>query len=215
MTGFDPTSGMPVWFARRALPEGATAIACVLGDAHPYRHVIDTTVSEEPGTVLYRGEYTADGEMTSCVVDPAFQQGGIDLWYVEESEQGADPPATNLLAFATPEWPDGSIVSIDDADARGVDLREQVGALRWWTETGQVHQVYVAAHMRRRRIGSKLTLTGAALTLGRRWPSLWATGELTDMGAVFVSRAPWTSRVAPRSMSHPPMTPTDAWTGIP
>ncbi|MGH9056275.1 MAG: hypothetical protein ACRDYY_10520, partial [Acidimicrobiales bacterium] len=164
---------------------------------------------------LYRSEYRADGEMTVCVVDPAFQQGGIDLWHIELTEPDADPLATNLLAFATPDWPDGTIVSLDEADATGVDLREQVGALRWWTGTGQVHQIYVAAHMRRRRIASKLVLTGAALTVGRRWPSLWATGELTDLGAEFVSRALWTSRVAPRSKQHPPMTPAGSWPADP
>ncbi|HET6874915.1 MAG TPA: hypothetical protein VFH70_09065, partial [Acidimicrobiales bacterium] len=117
------------------------------------------------------------------------------------------PPATNLIAFATPEWPDGTLVPRADAERAGADAREQVGAVRWWTATGQVHQVYVAAHMRRRRIGTKLVLTGAALTVGRQWPSLWSSGDLTDLGHAWISASVWSSRVAPRARVVRPMTP--------
>lgn len=207
MSGFDPTGGMPVWFARRPGTDGGTRLACVLGDRHPYRHVVDVDGTDEPAPVLYRSDYRPDGEMTRAVIAAEFQKGAVDLWYCELPEPDAEPPATNLVAFSSSDWPDGTVVAADALLEREVDLREQVGALRWWVRTGQVHQIYVAAHMRRRKIATKLVLTGAAMTVGRRWPSLWATGELTDLGHQFVSGAVWSSRVAPRSRHLPPMTP--------
>lgn len=209
MSDFDPTGGFPVWFARTAAPDGAMHLACVMGQEHPYRQVVDTDDGVVPGTVLYRADYRPDGEMTRAVVDPAIIPKGVDLWYSELPEPEADPAATNLLAFATGEWPDGTIVDPIELENVGVDLREQVAALRWWTATGQVHQVFVASHMRRRRIGTKLVLTGAALTVGRRWPSLWSGGDLTDLGSSWVSTAVWAARVAPRNRVVPPMTPGD------
>jgi GNAT superfamily N-acetyltransferase len=208
MNGFDPTAGMPVWFARTGRPDGGMALACVLGSRHPYRHVVETPVAAD-ASVLYRAEYSAAGEMTRAVVDDTFAGGGVDLWFVEVPEADADPPATNLVAYATPEWPDGTLVARGEAERAGADPREQVGALRWWTATGQVHQVYVAPHMRRRRIGTKLVLTGAALTLGRRWPSLWSSGDLTDLGQAWITASVWSSRVAPRTRTVPPMTPEE------
>jgi GNAT superfamily N-acetyltransferase len=206
---FDPTAGMPLWFARTGRPDGSMSLACVLGTEHPYRHVVDA-VAGAGKTILYRADYAAGGEMTRAAVDPAFADRAVDLWFVEMPEPLADPPATNLVAYATPEWPDGTVVAADEAERSGVDPREQVGAVRWWTATGQVHQVYVAAHMRRRRIGTKLVLTGAALTVGRRWPSLWANGELTDMGQAWITGSVWAPRVAPRTRVVPPMTPGEA-----
>ncbi|HWE55080.1 MAG TPA: hypothetical protein VG435_06180 [Acidimicrobiales bacterium] len=208
MSGFDPTAGFPVWFARTPAPDGQMHLACVIGEEHPYRHVVDVP-GDQPGTVLYRAEYDAAGQMTRATVDPAFAPGAVDLWYSELPEPDADPPATNLLAFATPEWPDGTIVAAAALEEAGIDPREQVAAVRWWNGTGQVHQVFVAAHMRRKRIGTKLVLTGAALTVGRRWPSLWSGGELTDLGTSWISASVWAARVAPRSLEVPPMTPDD------
>jgi GNAT superfamily N-acetyltransferase len=216
VSGFDPTAGMPLWFARTNVEtaanpgdgrRGGLELACVLGQEHPYRHVVRAPPGSYRGQVLYRARYGSDGEMSRVVIDPAFVTSGMDLWFTEFREAGADPPATNLVAFATPDWPDGTIVPSDWLKEAGVDPSTQVGAVRWWTTTGQVHQVYVAAEMRRRRIGTKLVLTGAALTVGRRWPSLWSRGDLTDLGVAFVDASAWSSRVAPQSRVVPPMTP--------
>jgi GNAT superfamily N-acetyltransferase len=209
MSGFDPTAGFPVWFARTPAPDGGTRLACVIGEEQPYRHVVDVASDKLPDRVLYRGEYRSDGEMTRAVVEPNFAPKAVDLWFSELPEPDADPPATNLLAFATPEWPDGTILRPEDLARNDVDAREQVAALRWWTTTGQVHQVFVASHMRRRGIGTKLVLTGAALTVGRRWPSLWSGGDTTDLGHSWITASVWSARVAPRSRVVPPMTPED------
>jgi GNAT superfamily N-acetyltransferase len=207
VSGFDPTTSFPVWFARTPGPGPGMHLACVMGDEHPYRHVIDLDDLPPLASVLYRADYGADGEMTKVAIDPAFAAGAVDLWYSEIPEPEADPPATNLVAFATGEWPDGTIVGPEEREDADTDLRAQAAALRWWTGTGQVHQIYVIPHMRRRGIGSKLVLAGAALTVGRRWPSLWSNGDLTDLGSSWISASVWSPRVAPRTSVMPPMTP--------
>jgi GNAT superfamily N-acetyltransferase len=182
-------------------------LVCVMGGEHPYRHVIEVDDLPPHASILYQADYGADGEMTRVMIEPADADGAVDLWYCEVPEPEADPPATNLLAFATGEWSDGTIVSPEEREGAGTDLRAQVAALRWWTGTGQVHQIFVIAHMRRRGIGSKLVLAGAALTVGRRWPSLWSNGDLTDLGSSWISESVWAPRVAPRTSVVPPMTP--------
>jgi hypothetical protein len=205
---------MDLWFARRPGPDGSMELTAVLGDGHPYRSVVDA----EPGpkdVVLYRSFYRPDGTMTRAVVDPAITPRAPGLWYLEWPESELDPPATNLIAFATPEFADGTIVDGERWEALGADVREQVAALRWWTRTGQVHQVYVAPQWRRCGIGNKIVLVGAASTIGRRWPSLWSGGETTDLGEAWVRPAVWGTRVAPRSRRIPPMTPPPDAVGVP
>jgi GNAT superfamily N-acetyltransferase len=182
-------------------------LSCVIGEEHPYRQVVELAEVPSRATVLYEAEYRPDGEMTKVAVEPSFAPDAAELWYSEVPEPEADPPATNLLAFATLEWPDGAVVG--PMERSGTDLRAQVGALRWWTDTGQVHQIFVIPHMRRRRVGTKLVLAGAALTVGRRWPSLWSSGDLTDLGTSWISASVWAPRVAPRTSVVPPMTPGD------
>ena len=192
-------------------------LTAVLGDRHPNRHVVDVAEGDVPGPgglVLYRSHYRADGDLTRAVVEAALVPAAPALWYIEQPEPELDPPATNLIAFATPEFADGTIVDTDRWESLGADHREQVAALRWWTRTGQVHQVYVSPHWRRKGIGNKLVLVGAASTVGRRWPSLWGTGELTDLGEAWTRRSLWHTRVAPRSRNLPPMTPPLEAVGI-
>lgn len=207
MSGFDPTTSFPVWFARTPDPGPGMHLACVMGEQHPNRHVVQVDDVPPDATVLYEADYAADGDMTRVVIAPAFSAGAVDLWYCEIPEPEADSPATNLVAFATGEWPDGTIVGPKEREEAETDVRAQVAALRWWTGTGQVHQIYVIPHMRRRGIGSKLVLAGAALTVGRRWPSLWSSGDLTDLGDSWITASVWAPRVAPRTRVVPPMTP--------
>lgn len=205
MSTWEP--GFPLWYARTPRPGGGMHLDIVMSSEHPPRQVVDVAEGSSPGPVLCRADYRADGELIRNAPEPEYATGAVDQWYVEVPEPDADPPATNVVAFATPEWPDGTLVARADFDAAGIDLREQVGALRWWVGNGKVHQVYVAPHMRRRRVGTKLILTAGLIALGRRWALLWAGGDLTDEGAALVSAAVWSARVAPRSRVMPPMTP--------
>lgn len=64
-------------------------------------------------------------------------------------------------------------------------------------------------------MGTKLALAGAAYCRGPGWPSLWGTGEVTDLAEAWVDRAVWRGRVGERSRRMAPMTPADEAAGVP
>jgi GNAT superfamily N-acetyltransferase len=89
---------------------------------------------------------------------------------------------------------------------------EQAAAIRWWTESGVVHQVYVSPEHRRRHIASKLIYAAGAYRLAKNWPELRADGARTDLGEAMLGDAPpaWRRRVPPREVACPPMTPSQS-----
>ena len=134
------------------------------------------------------------------------------LWYVEHAETAARPPAFTLVAFDTHDHPDGTIVDERTFAGMGIGSEQQVGAVRWWPKTGQIHQVYVQPAHRRLGIGSKLTLAAGGYNTGRGWAPIWVSGERTDLGEAVVQQVQpeLRSRVTARTKVMPPMTPPDA-----
>jgi GNAT superfamily N-acetyltransferase len=216
-----PRPGPPfrVWYARRREPGGdGFTVTAIQGDRHPDRTVVDTDTNtdnlEAEGRPLYRARYR-DGWMVQVTVEPSLVPEAPALWYVEVGEPEAEPPAMVLVAFATDHFPDGTVMAASALDEHGLERDHQIGALRWWVLTGQVHQIYVAPSARRRGVGTKLSLAGAAYCRGPGWPSLWGTGEVTDLGEAWIDRAVWRGRVEQRSRRVPPMTPDDEAVGVP
>ncbi len=213
-----PRPGPPfhVWYARRpAGPADEFTLTAIEGDRYPDRSVVgDANESESFGRVLYRARYR-DGWMIKVTVDASLVPVAPPLWYVEVGEPDAEPPAMTLVAFATDHIPDGTVVSAPALDEFALGPTSQIGALRWWVDTGQVHQIYVAPQARRRGVGTKLTLAGAAYCRGPGWPSLWGSGEITDLGEAWIGQAVWRGRVDQRSRLMPPMTPSEETAGVP
>ena len=213
-----------VWYARRAAsPPGDFLLTAIEGDLHPDRSVVDADdeasgvgakEAEESGRVLYRARYH-DGWMTQVNVNADLVPVAPPLWYLEVGEPDDDPPAMTLVAFATDHVRDGTVVAASVLNQLALGRTSQFGALRWWVETGQVHQIYVAPPARRRGVGTKLALAGAAYCRGPGWPSLWGTGEVTDLGEAWIGQAVWRGRVDQRSRRMPPMTPPEEIAGIP
>jgi GNAT superfamily N-acetyltransferase len=210
-----------VWYARRPEPGGdGFTLTAIEGDRHPDRSVVDVDTDNladaaaGEGRPLYRARYR-DGWMVQVTVEASLVPAAPSLWYVEVGEPEAGPPAMILVAFATDHLPDGTVVASSALDELGLERDNQMAALRWWVLTGQVHQIYVAPSARRRGVGTKLALVGAAYCRGPGWPSLWGTGEVTDLGEAWVSRAVWSGRVEARSRHLPPMTPKEETAGVP
>jgi hypothetical protein len=131
------------------------------------------------------------------------------LGYVAMEEPGAAPPAGNPVAFETPALADGTVVSADQFTAMPVRSADQVAAVRWFRDSGQVHQVYVAPSQRRRGIASKVLISAGLYAVASGWPRIWGGGERTDMGEALVTEGPelFRGRAKPRTRVLPPMTP--------
>ncbi|MGY1814761.1 hypothetical protein [Blastococcus sp. SYSU D00820] len=179
----------------------------VLGAAFPPGSVVDLPAGSRPpeGQVVVRTD--AAGAAVSRV-QVALPDAPL-LWYVELPEPAAAPPATTLLAFSDARFPEGTVLTADRARAAGVAGDQQVAALRWWTGSGLVHQVYVGPRFRRRGVGFKLASVGYALQSVRGLPPLHGDGRRTDDGEAWVRALPeYTApRIAPRTQALPSMTP--------
>jgi GNAT superfamily N-acetyltransferase len=126
------------------------------------------------------------------------------LWYVELPEP--DEAATTLVAFSDDRYADGVLLGADQARAAGIDGGRQVAAVRWWTASGLVHQVYVGPAFRRRGVAGKLVLAAFGVQAARGLPPVHGDGRRTELGeqwreglpaAVAARMAPWREKVRP------------------
>lgn len=205
-----------VWYGRT--PTGSTVgLTAFTSPEFPDGHVVDTP-GVEPGRLdgaveLWRAEYDPATRLLTWA-DP--MAGSPVLWFVASAEPSADPPAQTIVAFATDDLPAGRVIGDEGFAAVGRSESEQVGAIRWWSASGQIHQIYVQPQWRRQGIGTALLHVASAqqvaLGTGTR---LWAGGERTDLGETLAEAKPYGHRVAKRTAVVAPMTPADKAVGIP
>ena len=190
-------------------PRQQTLVA-VLGHEFPARAVVDLPGTRRPTGWQLAVRRDVDGGRVRSV--EVALPGAPLLWYVELPEPGAAPPATTLLAFSDPRQAEGAFLT--EAEARAAQARgtEQVAALRWWTHSGLVHQIYVSPSHRRRGVAGKLVQAAYGVQFARGLPALHGDGRRTDLGESFREGLPayaaW--RLAPRTEHLPPMTPGEA-----
>jgi len=138
---------------------------------------------------------------------------GIPLcWYVELPEPDAGPAANTLVAFSDPRYAEGTVLDAREAAAAGVSGAQQVAAIRWWPESGLVHQLYVVPAQRRRGLGRKIATAAFGVQLGHGLPDLHGDGRRTELGEAWRASLPdgMAARMAPWSQVLPPMTPVSA-----
>jgi GNAT superfamily N-acetyltransferase len=138
------------------------------------------------------------------------------MWYVEVGEPDGAPPAVNLVAYETRHFPADMVV--DAAIFRPLAIRseEQLGAIRWWPGTGQIHQVYVQPLRRRQGIATALLYAAAAHLMVSGSPrGLWASGDRTQLGEALAHGLPHPQRVRVHRRLAAPMTPAQDAAGVP
>jgi GNAT superfamily N-acetyltransferase len=200
-----------LWWTRVVDPAATDPVVDLRGYdsvTRPPATVSDQPSPEQPLVVVRAnpsGTRVATMRFTRGLVAPT-------LWWVEHPESSADPPAMTLMGFTAPVIDPGAV--IDQARFRELGTRSsaQVGAVRWWPSTGQIHQIYVGPDHRRQGIGTALLFAAASYSRARQWPLLWGSGQRTDLGEAFVTQGHdiITGRVERRTHRLPPMTPGEA-----
>lgn len=140
---------------------------------------------------------------------------GPPMWFVEDdSGTRADPPEMALIAFGSFHFPPGFVLSNDEFEGMPIANEEQIGAIKWWPANGQIHEIYVQPARRRQGVGGALIHAAGAhqITAGR--PTLWSSGERTDLGEAFAAARGGALRVVPRNRRMPPMTPHERRAGV-
>ncbi len=146
------------------------------------------------------------GTVSHLHVSSAFAPKAPRVWFVELVPDGA-PGAHDLLAFGGDDHAAGTLVAEDHLASAAVTSAGQLGAVRWWPESGEIDQVYVQPDRRRQHLGSLLVAAAACLNVTRDLPRLWGDGERTELGEALRNARSWRDRAAPLTHLAPPMTP--------
>lgn len=193
------------WYVRTAaLPGGRWRIRAYQSLDHPDGTVLGPDVPDDdcpPDAMVGSVDLDAQHRIRVRLSDWAVP-GAPDLWFVFVPSTEAAPDLVNLVAYATGHFPDGTV--IDNASFYTVPVRssEQVGALRWWADTGLVDQIFVAEEHRMSHVATKLMYSADGVHQHHGWPGhIHVGGKRTDLGqAVAQARghptriAPWTER---------------------
>jgi len=133
--------------------------------------------------------------------------GATPLWFVQVPCGEDARPQMSLAAFASNHFAAGTIVTNDTFFSTPAHSSEQVGAVRWWAESGLVDQIFVREDLRHHLVAMTLMFTADALHHHHGWPGqIHVGGNRTDLGQRAAVAAPNQQRVAPwsqRSMLRP------------
>ena len=191
----------PVWFAVLLSEDGQDPPPLVLPAAAAAARVGDDW--------LTRARLGEQGEVTSLEVSAAVAPKAPPVWFAEVPEAGP-PRAINLVAFTGFDVPSGSVLDRAAlAEVPGLSGDQQVGAIRWYPDTGEMDQVYVNPDWRRRTIAMVLVGACATYNLAIGKPMGWGDGQRTAMGDRWVASSGWGHRAAELINLAPPMTPFD------
>ena len=198
------------WYRRRGrLESGLWLAEAIESDRHPDGTIVPDDAAADSavdGPVLWRTEPTERG-LLSVRLFPDSAPALPPLWFTFVDEPRAAPAAANLVAFATPAFPAGTVISGYSFASSGVHNDEQAGAVRWYRD-GRIHQIFVAPDHRRQNVGTALLYTASAWHQANGWPGkLHADGRRTELGQRFAAGVRHPSRLQPLTETMPPMDP--------
>jgi hypothetical protein len=134
---------------------------------------------------------------------------GLNVWFVFVDEPKANPPAANLVAFIGDQRPMGTVVSRYSFATMGVSNDEQAGAVRWYTDGGLVHQIYIGPKHRRHHLATYLLYSANALHHSNGWNGLLhGDGRRTLLGELLVAASSYPARYRALELEMPAMDPT-------
>ena len=158
------------------------------------------------GAVLL-GEH---GAPTDIAVRAEVRPDTPPLWYAELRELTGRPPAVSMLAFSGAGVAPGRLLDRTAAGNVDVTTDDQLAAIRWYPATGEIDQIYVAPHARRRGIATVLLHAAGMLSVANGWGRLWSDGQRTMLGEHLRNSRDWQHRAADLTHIAPPMTPGEA-----
>lgn len=195
-----------MWYSRDAALDGVGwQVSAWESEDHPDGAIVEAAGDDVDGALIWRSR-ASDAGILSIALGPDAVPGAPDLWFVKVDEPRATPPACNVVAFASDDFPPGTVITNYRFATAQVANDKQVGALRWYPRDGLVHQVYVAPDWRRRRVGSAVIYAASAIHQSHGWPGkLHSDGRRTDLGDMFVAALRHPERIAPLTETMPPM----------
>lgn len=176
-----------------------TVNAYTCNDKHPPLTVLhgEHTPETEP---VYHSTVDKHGHLVVHLQRQEFQTTP-PLWYVLHENPNGLPPNLSLLAFATPEFPQGTIITPQEAQQHGIQPTQQIAAIQWGYKNPKLHQIAVSPQWRRRRIALALIGTADVVNMSGNYSgdTVIYGGDVTTSGGETLRQA-WAKspRVTPR-----------------
>lgn len=194
---------LPTWYARRARLESGLHLV----SAHRGTEFADGETIHGGNGALWSTEASQNG-LIRVLVSAATVPEAPATWFVSVDEFRENSPAANLVAYATDDFPPGTIINRYQFGSLGLSSDDQAGAVRWLRDLGLVHQIFVAPKWRRRDLGKLLLYTASAFHQANGWPGrLHGDGRRTELGQRFVANLDHPERITPLTETMPPMDP--------
>lgn len=193
-----PPAGTPTWYERQeALPGKRWRVRALVDDAHADGEVVEDAGDTSEMFELWSTTVDDDGHVVISV-NPLANPETVSCWFVILEDRRAAEPTATLVAFATDHVPVGTVITDPEFFHLPVANRDQVAAVRWWTQTGAVDQIYVAEKWRGRDQARELIYHASAYHQHRGWPGrLHIDGRRTAMGQQALGARRHPTRIAP------------------
>jgi GNAT superfamily N-acetyltransferase len=194
---------LPTWYARRStLPSGLHLVSAFQGTEVP-----DGETLHAGKAALWSTEPASNALIRVTIAEEALPKAPA-AWFVSVTEPRAEPPAMNLVAYVTDDFPPGTIINQFQFGSLGLSSDEQAGAIRWLWQYALVHQVFVSPEWRRGGLATALVYTASAFHQANGWPGrLHSNGQRTELGERFATALDHPGRIAPLDETMPPMDP--------
>jgi GNAT superfamily N-acetyltransferase len=191
---------------------GRWRVHSFVDDAHPDGVIVDKPGDTSSMYRLWTAEVDDDGHAV-VRVNPLSNPGTVDCWFVIIEDRTAPEPTATLVAFATDHLRVGTVITDPEFFHLPVANADQVAAVRWWTQTGAVDQIYVAEKWRGRDQARELIYHASAYHQHRGWPGrMHIDGRRTKAGQGALGERRHPNRIAP--LEHL-LAPLDAPAGTP
>ena len=196
-----PARPLNFWYERIALiPGGRWQIRAYRSAHHPD--------GETVGPGLPDGSFPADAVVAEVDLDSERRlrvvlsewalPGAPSLWFVRIPSESAGRPQESLVAYASSHFADGTVITNAMFFTVPVRSSEQIGAVRWWADSGLIDQVFVREEERLAHVAMKLVYTADGVHQHQGWPGhIHVGGERTDLGQRVVEARKNDTRVAP------------------
>lgn len=184
-----------------ALPGGRFTLVAFLSDLYPDGTLLGLDRSEEEFsgvTQILRLDVDDSGRPVVTFA-PWAEVGLPSLWFVEMDASTPTASMHALVAFATGHARRGTVVSNAAFFTMPVRSDEQVGAVRWDTNSGEIDQVFVAEQARDQQVARTMIAVSDAYRVHRGWPGkVYVGGRRSDTVERLLEGRPAT-RIMPRT----------------
>ena len=128
------------------------------------------------------------------------------MWYVYLTQPHPVTPSQSLIAFDTDHYPEGTVISVDEARGTNVLPADRIAAINWGLHDPVLYQLYVAKSHRRRRIGTKIINACDILQVARGTDKFIYGGEqVTELGKQYGEAWIGSARRRDPKIMMPPM----------